>query len=177
MSNLHGGSPSVQYERRRICAEFTKRISDNKETKVSGGLYRLKSVVKTSKQKENAFYSFMKMDTLSKAGFLTSTIVHLDQSGSVISVKLYPKKIYRATVVHRNNSTVTFKGSEQGPVPDLTAYILKLEHERAAKEKLAGQDNRSFLAKYWMYIVPLVMFVILSGSNADPGASRPQQNR
>lgn len=55
-------------------------------------------------------------DALIKAGFLTSTIVHLDQGGSVISVKLYPKKINRVPSVNRNNSTVTFKGSEQGPV-------------------------------------------------------------
>lgn len=148
-----------------------------KETEVNGGLYRLKSVVRTSKKKEYVFYSFMKMDALIKAGFLTSTIVHLDQSGSVICVKLYPKKVSRSPSVNRNNSTVTFKGSEQGPVPDLTAYVLKLEHERAAKEKLASQDNRSFLAKYWMYIVPLLIFVILSGSNGDPGASQQQHNR
>ncbi|CAH1393684.1 unnamed protein product [Nezara viridula] len=149
----------------------------NKAKESNAGLYRLKSVVKTSKKKEYVFYSFMKMDTLIKAGFLTSTIVHLDQSGSVICVKLYPKKINRSPSVNRNNSTVTFKGSEQGPVPDLTSYVLKLEHERAAKEKLAGQDNRSFLSKYWMYIVPLVIFVILSGSNGDPGASNQQQSR
>ena len=31
-------------------------------------------------------------------------------------------------------------------------------------------DNRSFLAKYWMYIVPVVLFMAINGAAAPEGS-------
>jgi len=47
------------------------------------------------------------------------------------------------------------------PVPDTSTYIAKMEQMKS--EKAEGKDNRSFLAKYWMYIVPVVLVMLLSG--------------
>lgn len=83
--------------------------------------------------------------------------------------------------------------------PDTASYIQKLEREREAREKGEIKDNRSFLAKYvciellctykyiyynfnmnksqlkydnffqWMYIVPIAIFVMISGAtNPEP---------
>ncbi|KAF9411807.1 hypothetical protein HW555_009504 [Spodoptera exigua] len=56
-------------------------------------------------------------------------------------------------------------------MPDTATYIQKLEREREAREKGDLKDNKSFLAKYWMYIVPIAIFVMISGaSNPEPAA-------
>ncbi|KAG8327049.1 ER membrane protein complex subunit 10 [Homalodisca vitripennis] len=57
--------------------------------------------------------------------------------------------------------------------PDTAAYIQKLEREREARERGDVKDNRSFLAKYWIYIVPVVIFAVLSGaSTPEAGGGR-----
>merc|ERR1739838_1152601 len=53
-------------------------------------------------------------------------------------------------------------GSEPGPAPDTTAFIQRLEDEKRRQEKGEVPDNRSFLAKYWMYIVPVVLFMAIN---------------
>jgi len=55
-------------------------------------------------------------------------------------------------------------------MPETQAYIQKMEME---KQQAKGQqvDNRSFFAKYWMYLVPLVIFMMLI-QNVDPNAGQ-----
>lgn len=148
--------------------EFWKKL---KESSKSDVLYRLKSVVRTSKGKEISFYSFLKVSTLIHSGHAILIVASLDQNGAVIGIKAYPD-IKRLASRHSNfNTSISFKVVEQGPSPDTASYILKLEREREAKERGATQDNRSFLAKYWMYLVPVVFFAILSGTTNGEGMS------
>ena len=58
---------------------------------------------------------------------------------------------------------------ENGPAPDTAAFIQRMEENKRKEEKGEVKDNRSFLAKYWMYIVPVVLFMALNG------AAAPQQ--
>jgi len=58
---------------------------------------------------------------------------------------------------------------ENGPVPDTAAFIQRVEENKRKEEKGEVKDNRSFLAKYWMYIVPVVLFMAVNG------AASPQQ--
>jgi hypothetical protein len=44
--------------------------------------------------------------------------------------------------------------------PDTTSYLQRLEEERKVRQQGATQDNRSFLQKYWMYFVPVILFVV-----------------
>ncbi|KAJ4450885.1 hypothetical protein ANN_02318 [Periplaneta americana] len=103
--------------------------------------------------------------------------VSLDHTGSVIAVSMSTSpaicegRHVTQEDLRQFNTTVFVKHMEQGPVPDTAAYIQKLEKEREARERGETKDNRSFLAKYWMYIVPVVIFVVLSGAaNPDGGA-------
>ncbi|PSN45383.1 ER membrane protein complex subunit 10 [Blattella germanica] len=103
--------------------------------------------------------------------------VSLDHTGAVIAVSMStsPAVCEGHYITLENlkhfNTTVFVKHMEQGPVPDTAAYIQKLEKEREARERGETKDNRSFLAKYWMYIVPVVIFVVLSGAaNPEGGA-------
>lgn len=54
--------------------------------------------------------------------------------------------------------------------PDTASYIQKMEREREARERGDVKDNRGFLAKYWMYLVPVVVLVLLSGASNPEGA-------
>jgi len=47
--------------------------------------------------------------------------------------------------------------------------IQRMEENKRKEEKGEVKDNRSFLAKYWMYIVPVVLFMAVNG------AASPQQ--
>jgi len=52
-----------------------------------------------------------------------------------------------------------------GPAPDTAAFIQRVEQEKVDKQKGTTTDNRSFLAKYWMYIVPVVIFMAINGAS------------
>ena len=56
-----------------------------------------------------------------------------------------------------------------GPVPDTQSFIKKMENDKAEKAAGKGNENKSFFAKYWMYIIPVVL-VLMLGSQAEPPA-------
>lgn len=60
--------------------------------------------------------------------------------------------------------------------PDTASFVQKLEREKRAKQHGADADNRSFIAKYWMYIVPVVLFAVISSAvNPEAGAEGAAQ--
>jgi len=70
------------------------------------------------------------------------------------------------------NTDVYVKHTELAPIPDTASFIQKIEREREARERGDVKDNRGFLAKYWMYLVPVVVLVLLSGaSNPETGGA------
>lgn len=57
--------------------------------------------------------------------------------------------------------------------PDTASFIQKLDREREARDRGDVKDNRGFFAKYWMYIVPVAVLVLVSGaSSPDAGGGR-----
>ena len=67
----------------------------------------------------------------------------------------------------RFSSTVTMQAMEVGPTPDTAAFIQKMEQEKLQKQRGETKDNRSFFAKYWMYIIPVVLVLAMSGGNPE----------
>lgn len=65
------------------------------------------------------------------------------------------------------NTTVLVEYGSTGPLPDTATYIRRLEEERQNKLKEGKGDNRSFILKYWMYIVPAVVFLMVFSGPAD----------
>lgn len=54
--------------------------------------------------------------------------------------------------------------------PDTASFVQKAEREREARDRGEVKDNRGFLAKYWMYIVPVVILVFLTSAAGPEGA-------
>ncbi|OQR77053.1 UPF0510 protein INM02-like [Tropilaelaps mercedesae] len=92
--------------------------------------------------------------------------VSLDPSGFLESVSFLPPGSLSSGL---NNSDrflyIQIDVMKTAPSPETATYIQRLEMERREKEKSQGQDNRSFLSKYWMYIVPIAIFMLISGAS------------
>lgn len=65
------------------------------------------------------------------------------------------------------NTTIQVLQQTPGALPDTQTYVQRLEKEKAEQAAGKGKDNRSFLAKYWMYIVPVVIFMLMTSQNPE----------
>ncbi|KAK0407181.1 hypothetical protein QR680_019057 [Steinernema hermaphroditum] len=113
---------------------------------------------------------------------LRSNLAHLiqvaidPQKQTIFSISLFPDGLYEAGADYNNcqgvqlapnarfSANVRIVKSGELPTPDTVSYLQKMERERQARQHGAQQDNRSFIAKYWMYIVPVVAFVVISNA-------------
>jgi len=103
---------------------------------------------------------------LADSGLRDVFTVHLDWRNKVVGVSILPGE---STGGSTSTSDIGFRTKvlmqhmEPGPQPDTAAFIQRVEQEKLAKERGETKDNRSFLAKYWMYIIPVVLVMALSG--------------
>ncbi|XP_071487582.1 ER membrane protein complex subunit 10-like [Diadema antillarum] len=138
-----------------------------------GGIYRVRVPTLLEENAESSSKEFV--STFTKAcAILESRLseeitINVDQSGNVLGVSIVPLKgscdhesAIESASLDYFNTTVSLSVTVAGPAPETQVYIQKMEEERLQKEKGKGQDNRSFFSKYWMYIVPVVLFVLLS---------------
>uniref|UniRef100_A0A1I7Y2M3 ER membrane protein complex subunit 10 n=1 Tax=Steinernema glaseri TaxID=37863 RepID=A0A1I7Y2M3_9BILA len=113
---------------------------------------------------------------------LRSNLAHLfhvsidPQKQSIFSISVFPDGLYEAGADYANcqgvelapdarfTANVRVLKSGELPTPDTVSYLQKMERERQNRQHGAQQDNRSFIAKYWMYIVPVVAFVVISNA-------------
>ncbi|VVC41379.1 Hypothetical protein CINCED_3A008382 [Cinara cedri] len=140
-----------------------------KELAFNNELYRLKVTVKTLSGKETSFLTFTKACLIIGSKFNDILTLHLDHLDSPFAVNL------ATTFSNCNNlhdlstnkftTTVFFRRPESSPVPDTATYIQKMEREREAREKGKSNNNKSMLGKYWMYILPLVIFMMIAGAS------------
>lgn len=66
-----------------------------------------------------------------------------------------------------HNTTLQLRTPSAATPPDTATFIQKLESMN--KEKTENKDNRSFFAKYWMYIVPIVVILVISNGGQEGG--------
>ncbi|XP_066591978.1 ER membrane protein complex subunit 10 [Prorops nasuta] len=135
--------------------------------------YRLQAVARTSSGSEVTFLTSVPACHLLGSDLEDILTIWLDSSAEPISVTMSspgPCSL-NDPFTKMWTTNVVVKYPDVGPVPDTATYIQKLEREREARERGEAKDNRSFLAKYWMYIVPALIFVVLtSATNPEAGA-------
>ncbi|CAJ0609095.1 unnamed protein product [Cylicocyclus nassatus] len=83
-------------------------------------------------------------------------------SKALCSENAVPASVQPNAVIH-----ITTKGVL--PTPDTQLFVQMMEKERRSRQHGAEADDRSFLAKYWMYIVPVVIFVVISNAMTPEG--------
>jgi len=129
----------------------------------------------------NYVQSFLKACSLYESRMSDHITIHIDQLGQLISLSITTPSIPYCT--HQSystsndysqfNTTITVQQTLLGPSPQTQAYIEKMEQEKMEKAKGQQADNRSFFSKYWMYIVPMVIFMVMM-QNVDPNAAGGQ---
>ncbi|KAJ8675990.1 hypothetical protein QAD02_011776 [Eretmocerus hayati] len=139
----------------------------------NSGKYQLKAIVKTSSSSETTFLSSVLACNLLGSNLKDVLYVWLDSTAEPVAVNLVSRGPCSSEDPTTLNWTtdVNIKYPDGGLAPDTAPYIQKLEREKLARESGEVKDNRSFFAKYWMYIVPaLIFFVLTSATNPEAGA-------
>ncbi|XP_014676376.1 PREDICTED: ER membrane protein complex subunit 10-like [Priapulus caudatus] len=118
--------------------------------------------------------TFIKACSLYESELSDVIRIHLDQTGDVIGVSLTTVPALCQGLEPPDSNLTNFNTSVEvaqtvtGPTPDTSTYLQKMAKDK--EQKVAGeQDNRSFFAKYWMYIVPVVVFMLIT-SASDQGS-------
>jgi len=99
--------------------------------------------------------------------------VSVDNSGNVIGLNIVSPRSACSTDEHYSNvptmfnSSVVVQQQVAGAVPDTATFNKNLE-EVAHNDAVKSKDNRSFLAKYWMYILPVFLILMLSSQAEQP---------
>ncbi|VDO09599.1 unnamed protein product [Rodentolepis nana] len=102
-------------------------------------------------------------------------ILSIDASGSPIAIssvtsnQSFTKDPGSLTSPPQISTTVSFQKPALAIGPDTQEYLARLEKQREEKLRQEQSDNRSFFSKYWMYIVPFVIFVMFLKAG-DPNA-------
>jgi len=98
----------------------------------------------------------------------------LDWRGNPIAANLAARNsLGQKANIEKFDTRIQVQSMENGPTPDTAAYIQKMEEEKSRKISGTTEDSRSFFAKYWMYIVPLcVVMLINSAGGGEGGAAR-----
>lgn len=147
-----------------------------KEASASGDTYFLRATLRkkgtdsdTSVKTTQTLVKACSIYTSNLADFIT---VNLSPINEFINVNLFTTDP-ECTVQQPNslaqsfNTTVIVDSASVGPIPDTATYIKRLEEERQNKMREGKEDNRSFFAKYWIYIVPAVIILMMFSGPAD----------
>ncbi|XP_053201632.1 ER membrane protein complex subunit 10-like [Panonychus citri] len=157
-------------------------IASLEKSSRNNGLYYLKAIAYKSNNEEQTKMatSFMETCSLIQSSLSDILMISLDYSGNLIgisSTSTNPTCGQPSTsplTLDTFNTTVSLVTTNLGPLPDTMSYIKRMEQEKNEKIRGDKSDNRSFFAKYWMYIVPVVIFVLISNlaNPEEQGAAR-----
>lgn len=175
IASLNSGLATVEQK------ELTdSELEDIKTIAKNDGFYRLRATVTYPNGSSQRFLTSSKACSLLMSQFNDVLWISLDAQGFVTgitgsqdpapnsagcsteNIQQIGEKSFRTDVIIRH--------AELAPVPDTGSFIQKYEREREARERGEVRDNRGFFAKYWMYIVPVVLLVFISGATNQDGA-------
>jgi ER membrane protein complex subunit 10 len=138
-------------------------------------LYRLRTIAITPNGEKSTFLTFSRACPLIRSQLTDLIWISLDHLGNVLGVSQSVsgganfdcqnlKQLDVESELEEFNTDIYIKHTELAPIPDTASFIQKMERERDSRERGETKDNRGFFAKYWMYIVPVAILVLISGA-------------
>lgn len=97
-------------------------------------------------------------ESLTSGGVLT---IYKDELDNVISLEFSPQE--GADFDSDFGISVVIREPAAGPAPDTAGFLNKIQEERIKKEK-EEKEPKSFFSKYWMYILPVIFFMMMSNA-------------
>ncbi|KAI9539461.1 ER membrane protein complex subunit 10 [Dissostichus eleginoides] len=174
-----GREPSVALTQNQLSEEDRAKL---KEVAAVDGLYRirvprvfLQADRQTERQLEGYLTAFVRACAMVESHLSDVISFHTDVSGYLIGVSIVTLPgACRGTEVEDEvdlevfNTTLSVMGPVNAPGPETALFLERMEMETEKKGK-NPQEQKSFFAKYWMYIVPLVLFLMMSGAQDQSG--------
>nr|XP_020461052.1 ER membrane protein complex subunit 10 isoform X2 [Monopterus albus] len=174
-----GREPSVSLSQNQLSEEDRIKL---KEVAAVDGLYRirvprvyLQADRQTERQMEGYLTAFVRACAMVESHLSDVITLHTDVSGYLIGVSIVTiPGACRGTEVEDEvdlevfNTTLSFMAPVNAPGPETALFLERMEQETEKKTK-NPQEQKSFFAKYWMYIVPLVLFLMMSGAQDQSG--------
>lgn len=167
--SLRSGAVSIQQD------DLTEAEKDKLEKLCDqDGLYLIRAV-SNSGEAVTSYRSAHHACNLIDTGLSDLFTIQLDWRHKLVSIHLSTPNMQNKiplTGVSGFKSKVYVQQMESGPSPDTASFIQRVEEEKLAKQRGDTKDNRSFFAKYWMYIIPFVLVLVMSGGSPEGGGGR-----
>ncbi|KAM9745858.1 ER membrane protein complex subunit 10 isoform 1-T1 [Menidia menidia] len=174
-----GREPSVSLSQNHLSEEDRTKL---KEVAAVDGLYKirvprvfLQADRQAELQMEGYLTAFVRACAMVESHLSDVITLHTDVSGYVIGVSIVTLPgACRGTEVEDEvdlevfNTTLSVMAPVNAPGPETALFLERMEQESEKKGK-NPQEQKSFFAKYWMYIVPLVLFLMMSGAQDQSG--------
>ena len=168
---------SIDYERLGSNALSADDLSYLENMANRDSLYKFRLKCLDSTQTQYEVQSYVKGCSLLHSGLREHLYVALGPTRHVkgIQSKLEadgnycnPAVLNARTMPDEFFTKVDYTQQAPPPIPDTVSYIEKLETEK--REKMMNPpDNRGFLQKYWMYILPAVVILLLNSQGSAGG--------
>ncbi|XP_051904087.1 ER membrane protein complex subunit 10 isoform X1 [Hippocampus zosterae] len=153
-----------------------------KEVASVDGLYRIR-VPRVSLQAdrqmerhmEGYLTAFVRACAMVESHLSDVITLHTDLSGTLIGISIVTlpgactgTDVEDEVDLELFNTTLSVMAPVNAPGPETALFLERMEQESEKKGK-NPQEQKSFFAKYWMYIVPLVLFLMMSGAQDQSG--------
>ncbi|XP_051244687.1 ER membrane protein complex subunit 10 isoform X1 [Dicentrarchus labrax] len=174
-----GREHSVSLTQNQLSEEDRAKL---KEVAAVDGLYRirvprvfLQADRQTERQMDGYLTAFVRACAMVESHLSDVIALYSDVSGYLIGVSIVTLPgACRGTEVEDEvdlevfNTTLSIMAPVNAPGPETALFLERMEQETEKKGK-NPQEQKSFFAKYWMYIVPLVLFLMMSGAQDQSG--------
>jgi len=125
-------------------------------------------LIKVSGEGIGELQSYTPACTMLDSSLAEQITIFLDWRGNPVAANLASRigVVGHKVTAGKFDTRIQIQSMENGPTPDTAAYIQKMEEEKSRKMSGEKQDNKSFFAKYWMYIVPLCFILLINSAGA-----------